>query len=194
MRNRHNAFNTKLDLVNLIFQIICWHFNVFIEAIVPKLEFRVKFYPSDVCSTISLLNEPYDFAPTERYAYVIDAEQPTSLNETVTKYLITCQVRMDIITGKYAFGFSISICLQQFAYFSLVVPAARASLSRRSLQLVALIRSNWHWHAFPARACLCLPCVHSGFVYYSGLTQYYSTRATPKLYSLSLCNRQLFSD
>ena len=44
---------------------------VFIEAIVPKLQFRVKFYPSDVCGTISQLNEPYDFAPTPTGAYRI---------------------------------------------------------------------------------------------------------------------------
>ena len=43
---------------------------VLIEAIVPKLEFRVKFYPSDVCGTIFQLNVPYDFAaprPTDAY-------------------------------------------------------------------------------------------------------------------------------
>ena len=107
---------------------------LFIEAIVPKLEFRVKFYPSDVCSTISSLNEPYDLALTEQYAYFIVAEQPTSLNETVTKYLMTCQVRMDIITGKYALA-----SLFLFAYNSLRVPVARAALSRCSLQLDALI-------------------------------------------------------
>ena len=44
---------------------------VLIEAIVPKLEFRVKFYPSDVCSTSFQLYEPFVFAPRPTDAYIL---------------------------------------------------------------------------------------------------------------------------